>query len=107
MVPISLPPAFRSDGCTFPFWILTNPLRWAMGAGRYTEYCREHDFLRRYAVIPWMQANWLLARRVAASGWRGKLRAPLYLIFTTVSYPAYNNTHQLPTAFVPYARRYQ
>ena len=105
---IYLPPNYKTDGCTFPFWLLTKPLRFLLGADRYTEYCYEHDFLRIYRVIKFYKADWLLARRIFSDGWRGKLRAPFYFIFVFVTYQVYRwYTHPLPRQWQQYADHYR
>ena len=86
---VNIPENMKSDGCSFP-----GPLKLfksIMGASKYKEYCREHDFLRRYGVINWFKANLLLGRRIANDGLKGKIRAPFYVIFTTISYPFYGS----------------
>ena len=105
MININVPTEFKSDGCTFPgiLKILSKPL----GADRYREYCREHDFLRRHDVIHWFKANWLLARRIAATHPAGWVRAPFYLIFTTISYPFYDNTTEIPSKWLEYYQYYR
>jgi len=105
VIPVTIPRDMRSDGCTFP-----GPLqifKGIMGASRYIQYCREHDFLRRYEIINWFKANLLLGRRIAGDGWEGKLRAPFYFLFTTVSYPLYSNTKRLPPEWKKYANIYR
>ena len=100
-----LPSDFHSDECTFP-----GPLkyvRWLLGARKYYIFCREHDFTRRYNIIPWYAANWLLAKRIATDGIAGKLRAPIYLFFTSVSYPVMHKTLDLPPQWEMYAEYYR
>lgn len=103
MVPVTLPSGFRSDGCTIP----ADFLRGIMGADEYRIYCVEHDFLRRHEVVHWFRANLILAQRIASKGFAGILRAPFYLIFTTVSYPWYSRTVPLPSGWEPSAKVYQ
>jgi len=86
---INIPSSFKSDGCTFP-GILKIFSR-LLGASKYKEYCREHDFLRRHGVINWFKSNLLLGKRIASDGIKGKLRAPFYVLFTTISYPFYGS----------------
>lgn len=105
MIDINIPPDLESDGCTFPG--ILKIFRGVMNANRNKEYCREHDFLRRYRIINPIQANWLLFRRVWSSSWVGKLQAPFYFFFTTVSYPLYSGISQLPSEWIEYAERYQ
>lgn len=102
---IAVPQNFISDGCTFPgiLKILKGPL----GAKHYHEYCREHDFLRRHGVIHWFKANKLLGKRIASTHFVGKLRAPFYVLFTTISYPWYKETQPLPKEWQPYADLYR
>ena len=98
----NVPPDMQSDGCTM--CKLCGSL---LGADRYVEYCREHDFLRRYAIVHWLKANWILAKRIASHGLIGKIRAPLYFIATTVSYPFYSHTQRLPVKWNKYADSYK
>lgn len=100
-----IPPDMPSDGCTFPG--ILKVFRKLLGADRYKEYCREHDFLRRYGIIKWYKANWLLAKRIASSNIVGILRSPIYFIFTTVTYPFYSKTQPLPKEWEGYANYYR
>ena len=104
MIGSYIPPEMRSDECTFPKPLKI--LKGVMGANRYKAYCREHDFLRRYNVVPWYKANWILGRRIATDGIVGKLRSPLYMLFTSISYPLYNKVLSLPKEWQKYANYY-
>lgn len=105
MVSITVPELFKSDGCTLPGPLKI--LKGILGSDSYRIYCREHDFLRRYGIIHWFKANVLLARRIAGVNLLGAIRSPFYLLFTTVSYPFYNNTQQLPSEWEEYAELYR
>ena len=105
MIEPYLPPDFSSDECTFPS--VLKHFKKTMGANRYEIYCREHDLLRRYNIIPWYKANWLLAKRVATDGIAGKLRAPVYFFFTTVAYPVMHKTQIIPARWQKYAEYYR
>ena len=102
---MNIPDEFWSDGCTFPG--LLKPLGKVLGASRYEEACREHDFLRRHAVIPWIKADWLLAKRIWQHGLIGKLRAPLYFAFVVLTHPFYTHTYPLPEKWQVYSEHYQ
>lgn len=99
---ISVPPDMVSDGCT-----MSKVLKKLLGGERYVEYCREHDFLRRYAIVNPIKANWILAKRIWKHGLIGKLRSPLYFLATTITYPFYRHTKPLPTQWEIYADHYR
>lgn len=99
---LNVPSDFQSDGCTMPAW-----LSWLLGGKRYRPFCREHDFLRRHDVVHWLEANWILAYRLWQHGLIGKLRAPLYFLATTVTYPFYSKTEALPTRWDGHALHYE
>lgn len=105
MEPTKVPQNMPSDGCTFPGLLkIFKPL---LGSDRYHEYCREHDFLRRYDVINWHTSNILLAKRIARCHAIGWVRAPFYYFFTTVSYPFYSDTLHLPTEYREHEEYYK
>lgn len=104
LIEIKLPPEFESDGCTFPFLLAI--FKRVLGGKKYKEYCKEHDFLRRYGVIPWFKSNLLLGKRIAEDGVAGKIRAPFYIIFTTISYPFYSGTLAKIDEWEEYYARY-
>lgn len=97
-----VPSDMPSDGCT-----MCGLCRKLLGAERYESFCREHDFLRRYDVIHWFKSNYILAYRVFGHGLIGKLRAPLYLIGTTITYPWYRETKKLPKEWEQHANHYR
>ena len=100
----NVPPDMKSDGCSFPG--ILKLFKKLLGADKYKDYCVEHDFLRRYDVIDWFDANKLLAKRIAGEGLAGKLRCLFYLLFTTISYPWYSGTERLPDEYREYASTY-
>ena len=95
-----IPEELESDGCSFPGPLVI--VKGILGASKYHDYCREHDFLRRHDVIHWFRANLLLGERIASEGLAGKIRAPFYVVFTTISYPFYSYTEKLPDEWVKY-----
>jgi len=102
---MNIPDNFPSDGCSFRRFKKIG--RW-MGSHRYVEYCREHDFLRRYRVVHFLKADGLLAVRIFSDGWPGKLRAPFYFLAVVVTYPWARKYHKpLPPEYEPYADYYQ
>lgn len=102
---MNVPPDFISDGCTFAG--ILKLFKGILGSSRYHMYCIEHDFLRRHNVINWFKSNILLAKRIASHGLVGKLRAPFYLIATTITYPFYSKTQPLPAKWQEYANYYR
>lgn len=98
----SAPPEMESDGCTM--CKLCGKL---LGAERYRPVCKEHDFLRRYAVVSVLRANYILGYRLWQHGLIGKLRAPLYFLATTITWPFYRETENLPAAWEQYADLYR
>ena len=99
-----VPLGFKSDGCTFPG--ILNIFKQVMGADKYHYDCLEHDFLRRYEVVHWFKSNVILATRISNHHIAGMIRAPFYLFFTTISYPAYNKTERLPDKWRHHAASY-
>ena len=94
--------SFHSDGCT-----MCGVCKKLLGGDRYEEACREHDFLRRFGIIHWFKANLLLSKRIFSHGLIGKIRAPLYLIATTITYSLYKETQDLPEEWEEYAEHYR
>lgn len=105
MIAINTPPGMWSDGCTMPRAI-KGPLR----ASRYGPACKEHDFLRGFHIVPFWVADWLLLRRVWASGGWGRVLGPLYWFFVTLAAPYYLlwfDKDVLPAGWFRYADYYR
>lgn len=100
MVPQNMP----SDGCTYPSF-LTFTMK-MMGAESYREFCKEHDFLRRYNVIHWFKSDMLLFRRIWGTGVLGKIRAPIYFIAVVIGRVHYTETLPLPKEWKEYGDYY-